>query len=146
MHIFELQIMIQSFKSIKCSSPVTTLAPLERAVARTHESTNPHLFILRRRSALTIPAASAVSSSSETTMVLVRINLSLSLGSTFSRTYLSVNSAITTAGVIPSPPSMNCFAFSPLSLPAKYSIQAKVSITSVGHHSLEILHARACLV
>lgn len=134
---------MQSFKSSKCSSPVTTLAPFARAVARTHESTNPHLLIFRLRSALIFPAASAISSSKETIEVLVLMNLSLSFGLIFSLTYLSVNSATTTVGVIPCPFSMNGLTFSPLSLPAKYSIQAKVSITSVACHSLGTLHAHA---
>ena len=138
----ENQILIQSFKSSKCLSPVITRACLARAVARTHESTKPHLLNFRLRSALILPATSAISSSRELIVVFARINLSLSFGSKFSRIYLSVNSATTTAGVIPSPLSMNGFAFSPLTLPAKYSIQAKVSITSavVRCHSLEILH------
>ncbi len=130
-------LMHSSFKSSKCSSPLTILAPLARAVARTHESTSPHLLILRLRSALILPAVSAISSSRETIAVLVLMNLSLSSGSAFSRTYLSVNSATTTVGVIASPLSMNGFAFSPRLLPPKYSIQAKVSITTsvVNHRS-----------
>src|SRR5579875_1200467 len=138
--------MQSSFKSLKCSSPVITLAPLARAVARTHESTNPHLFILRLRSALILPAASAISSSRETIAVLVLMNLSLSVGSIFSRTFVGALRDYTTiAGVIPSPLSMDGLTFSPLSLPAKYSIQAKVSITSVDLHSLGTLHAHAWL-
>jgi hypothetical protein len=137
--------MMHSFRSSKCSSPVTTLAPLARAVASTHESTIPHLLILRLRSALILPAASAISSSREAIAVLVRMNFSLSFGSKFSRTYLSVSSATTTEGVIPSPLSMYGLTLSPLSLPAKYSIQAKESITAVDHHFLGTLHAHASL-